>query len=363
MAMFDVLLPVRNGAPYLKEAIDSIREQTIADWRLLVLDHGSTDGSLKLAQVAADQDRRVEVHSLPSAEGLSGLLNAGLQKCDCQFVLRQDGDDVSLPDRMHHVQAAFEADPLLLLVGGQAITIDKNGRTMGRLRVPEKPTAISAACFFFNPILHPTVAIRLGPLVRLGGLYGRDILGAVQENDAVAVTGLVEDYALFGQLALLGGCANLPMPLVRYRIHGESTSVSNARLQIELSLRVSRFLANSFSARFGGERFDPTPFCNHADHVFDFQRDEYSLEFRQMALTLRRGMGSSHELDRELAFRWVLATRNSSRMSRRYLEFEMKYGATAAERRTVRNWLLRNLRRGKYVYNPPHSADAPQAIH
>jgi len=50
VAAIDVLMPVWNGMPFLAEAIDSIRRQTFSDWRLLVLDHGSVDGSLELAQ-------------------------------------------------------------------------------------------------------------------------------------------------------------------------------------------------------------------------------------------------------------------------------------------------------------------------
>ena len=42
MATVDVLLPVRNGLPFLGEAIESIRTQTFTDWRLLILDHGSS---------------------------------------------------------------------------------------------------------------------------------------------------------------------------------------------------------------------------------------------------------------------------------------------------------------------------------
>ena len=46
MAAIDVMMPVKNGLPFLPEAIDSIRNQSFADWRLLVLDHGSTDGEI-----------------------------------------------------------------------------------------------------------------------------------------------------------------------------------------------------------------------------------------------------------------------------------------------------------------------------
>ena len=50
MAKIDILLPVKNGLDFLAESLDSICAQTFKDWRLLVLDHGSTDGSRELAQ-------------------------------------------------------------------------------------------------------------------------------------------------------------------------------------------------------------------------------------------------------------------------------------------------------------------------
>jgi hypothetical protein len=70
----------------------------------------------------------------------------------------------------------------------------------------------------------------------------------------------------------------------------------------------------------------------------------------QMAVALRRGLGSSAELERELAFRWVLATRNSAVMAARFLRFNWNYGAMPNETRSVRNWLLRGIRKGRYVY-------------
>jgi glycosyltransferase involved in cell wall biosynthesis len=117
MATFDVLLPVKNGMAYFAEALDSICNQTFQDWRLLVLDHGSTDGSFELATSYAARDPRVVVKSFPEAKGLSGLLNCGLDICDAQYVLRQDADDLSLPNRMEVIAKTFAADEQLVLIG------------------------------------------------------------------------------------------------------------------------------------------------------------------------------------------------------------------------------------------------------
>ncbi len=362
MAAIDVLLPVRNGLPFLGEAIDSIRSQIFGDWRLLILDHGSSDGSLALSQKYEERDGRIKLFSFPKADGLAGLLNAGLEKCDCKYMLRQDADDISVATRMSVVVDQFHANPGLLAIGGDVFTIDESGRQIGYVHLPTSPAAITAAGFFYNPMWHPTITVNFAPFRRYGAAYGKDILRSIPEVDSLSVNGLVEDYFLFGQLALLGPCANLGVPLIKYRRHGGSVGVSNPKRQIQLALQVSRFLAKSFCDINGLPEFDPGPFCNHADHVFDFLLGDYTEQFDRMAESLRRGLGRSADLERELAFRWVLATRNSSRMFCRYLKFLLTYGMITNERRTVRNWLLRTVRNGKYVYRAREPAESNGAL-
>ena len=353
MATIDVLMPVRNGMPFLAESIDSIRRQTFADWRLLVLDHGSTDGSLELARQCAEADTRILVSSHPEANGIAELRNIGLAKCDCRYLLLQDADDVSFPNRMDIIAQNFEASPDTLVIGGEAIVIDPEGRRTGHLRAPREPAAVAAASFFYFPIIHPAAAANFPHLMCLDAVYGEDIMGAVPPADSITIKTLAEDYILFGQLALLGPCRNLPIPLIQYRRHKKSAGITSPKEQIAQALKVSRFLARSFCIRNGLEPFDPGPFCNHADHVFDFGGRDYRESFHKMAGALRHGLGPSQSLERELAFRKVLATRDASTMALGLLRFMLGNRASPAEIRTVRNWLLKGVRRGKYVYREP----------
>lgn len=350
MAAIDVMLPVKNGMPFLAEAIDSIGNQTFSDWRLLVLDHGSTDGSLELARQRAERDNRIVVSSHPQAAGIAELRNIGLAKCDCRTLMLQDADDVSFPNRMETVCAAFRAYPDMLVIGADAEVIDPQGNRTGYLGAPREPAAVAAASFFYFPIVHPAAAADFAQLSRLGAAYGADIMRSVPAAESVHVGTLAEDYILFGQLALLGPCTNLPVPLIRYRRHQKSTGVRSPQEQIGQALKISRFLAKSFCLKHGLEPFDPGPFCNHADHVFDFGARDYADGFKAMAEALRRGLGPSRALERELAFREILATRDSGAMALRFFRFLLRNAASQVERRTVRNWLLKDLRRGKYVY-------------
>jgi glycosyltransferase involved in cell wall biosynthesis len=353
MPTVDVIMPVRNGIQFLGEAVDSIRNQTFSDWRLLILDHGSHDGSIELAHRYADLDRRIKIFSFPDADGLAELRNLGLDKCDCEYLLLQDADDISLPNRMAVINDLFHDRPEFWVLGGQGFHIDEAGRQIGYGRhshVPTSSKAITAACFFYNAMGHSTLSINFAAFKRCGARYGKDILNQLPAEQSPAVKAHLEDYFLFGQLALLGVCASVEAPLIKYRMRSGSMSTVNPAQQIDTALQISHFLAKSFCMMKCVPTFDPGPFCNHAEYVFDFQLRDYSAEFEQMAATLRRSLGQSAELERELAFRRILATRNSALMATRYLQFHLRYAATPRERRTVRNWLLRAVRKGKYVY-------------
>lgn len=344
MAKIDILLPVKDGRDFLAESIDSVIAQTVTDWRLLVLDHGSTDGSREMAEAYSARDPRIEVHAFPQAQGLSGLLNCGLDIADCEYVMRHDADDICLPDRMAVTLAAFEALPDCVAIGGQADVIDRLGQQIGSLDMPVGAARVSAASLFRNPVAHPTAMLRFDALTRLGVRYGADILKVLPAHQSIEVSHLAEDYFLFGQLAVLGRCANVPQQLIRYRSHGNNVSATRFFEQMTLSLRVSRFLTRSFCALHGLPWFDPAPFCNHGGLLLDVDGQmNFDVEFDNMADALRRGFGASPELERELRFRKSISTRNEARLLWRYNRFRSAHVPENDERSAVRSWLMRRI--------------------
>ncbi|RTL52949.1 MAG: glycosyltransferase family 2 protein [Rhodocyclaceae bacterium] len=349
MATFDVLLPVRNGIDYLAQALDSIQSQSFRDWRLLVLDHGSSDGSTELARAYGERDRRIQVHVMADAPDLSALLNRGLDLCDCRYVLRQDADDISLPDRMAELARAFTADPELVLAASLGDVIDGRGRIIGRIDMPTGPWGMRAGALFRTPTAHPAVALRLDALVRLGARYGEDFIGAVAPAARLRVPGLAEDYFLFGQLALTCRCVNLARKLIRYRWHGANVGAVHASAQMKMALDISRYLAESLAIMQGTASFDPAPFCNHGERLFDMgEGRDFSEAYRVMEQILSRVMPPGPELRRELAFRKLLARRDAA-MALRYGIFLGRHGFRPSEWRTVKSWLLRNSRRQPLV--------------
>jgi glycosyltransferase involved in cell wall biosynthesis len=350
VATIDVLMPVRNGIRFLGESIESITGQTYADWRLLILDHGSSDGSAELANSYAERDRRIRVLSMPTAEHLGGLLNAGLEHCDCRYVMRHDADDIALPNRMELMNEFYAANKQYVVVGGEALMIDGNGRQIDRLQPPTDPEAITAAGFFYNPIIHPTVTINFPAFQKMGASYGRDFLGVLPDSDSISVNRCAEDYILFGQIGLSGLCANLDVPLIKYRVHEGSESVAKVAEQIRLCRSVSRFLSKSFCRMRNLQPFDPEPFSNHSGHIYNFGKAELADEFLKVSTALRKGIGDTPAVKRELAFRWVLATRNPLKLTARYARFELLHTRKSGERAVIRNWARRIVRGGKYRF-------------
>ena len=357
MAEIDILLPVRNGAEYLSQAITSIRSQTHRDWRLLVLDHCSDDASAEIALRHGEQDPRVQVRSV-EADGLSDLLNKGLEMCDCRFVARQDADDISLPHRLDSLASAMKTDPTLDVVGSNATTIDGSGKVIGQIEYPTSAHGVTANALFFTPLLHPTVAYRRDTLRQLEVRYGVDFMRWLPSEQRTTVPGLAEDYFLFGQLAFLGRCANLSERLILYRLHGNNVGYTKFVAQSQVALDISRYLVASLSHREGLEPFDTAPFCNHAMQLIDIPgRTDFSEEHRQLSTLMMRVMQPSHDLSRVLSFSSCLKNRSKPIMLQRYLRHRSRFGHNDREYLTVRSWLiprtLRKLRKRPYLTLKP----------
>ncbi|MEO6353631.1 MAG: glycosyltransferase [Burkholderiaceae bacterium] len=352
MATFDVLLPVKNGIAFLAEALDSIVHQTFRDWRLIVLDHGSTDGSVELAQNYAERDARIIVRSFPEAQGLSGLLNCGLDLCDCEFVLRQDADDVSLPDRMEVLLRTFEADSALVVAGSLGDVIDAHGKTIGKIDMPTGRHGVAAGALFRTPICHPAAAMRFDAMRRLGRVggpgvrYGEDFIGAMPIERQLHVPGLAEDYFLFGQLALVAPCININRALIQYRWHGANVGATKYLAQMQMALNISRYLAESVSILHGVPKFDPAPFCNHGERLFEIEgQTDFSAEYAVLRKVLAKIVPAGVDLERELAFRKVISDRAKTTMAARFCSYAVRHGVHPAESRTIRSWLLRGLKK------------------
>ena len=149
-------LPVYNAELTVADAIRSVFAQTFSDWELIVVDDGSSDRSLQIAQ--AVNDARVRVVSDGVNRGLVSRLNQIAGMARGEYLARMDADDLMHPERLALQTEYLDAHRKTHLVAAAAYTIDAENnltgaRGLGPLTAPE--TALRGP-----PFIHPTVTGR-----------------------------------------------------------------------------------------------------------------------------------------------------------------------------------------------------------
>lgn len=221
-----ILMPVHNCMRYLGAAVDSIRNQSLSAWELIVVDDGSTDGSAEMLDAYARQDSRIMVIHQEN-RGLPKALNRALREAKAPWIGRMDGDDVAESARFSHQLEFLRARPSVGMVGSGVRLIDPKGRPLGRGCPPIEHEDIDRELIKGNgsAIYHPTILMR------------REVLDAVGGYDG---TSGLEDLDLFLRLAEVTQLANLPEPLLHYRLHLGSTNANRRERHARMTDEVVR---------------------------------------------------------------------------------------------------------------------------
>ena len=208
-----VVMPVYNGARFVRAAIDSVLGQTFRDFELVVVDDGSTDDTPLLVEAAARADGRVRPVPHPRNRGVVAARNTAVAAARAPLVAVLDSDDLAVPDRLAR-QVAYLADhPEVSILGGAVQLIDDRDRLGEIRRYPLQPGLAAWSMLFFNSVAHSTMMMR------------RELFAAGYP------AGAAEDYAMLAPLSLTARIANLPDVLARYRAWPGSFTVQGWQRQ------------------------------------------------------------------------------------------------------------------------------------
>lgn len=208
--LISVIVPVYNVEKYIRETIACVQTQTYPHWELLLVEDGSTDGSVGVIQgiIKETQDTRIRLIRQPSNLGAARARNRGVKEARGRYIAYLDADDLWMPRKLERELAFMEEKEAAFAFTGYEFA-DGRGQGTGKVvHVPEKleyRQALSNTTIFTTTVMFDTARI------------GKEKLMMPQVKS--------EDTALWWQVLRSGYTAyGLDENLVRYRRPGKSLS-------------------------------------------------------------------------------------------------------------------------------------------
>lgn len=224
-----IVTTVYNGEAYVDRAAPSILRQRFDTFEWIIVDDGSTDRTPEVLGGLIQQDKRIRVET-PGRLGRTRALNYGIDLAKGQFIVQQDFDDVSYPDRISRQVDFLDKHPEIGLVGGYYVVQDQNRNERYVRKPPTRHDDIIRSMARWIPFAHTIATFRKQCWEQAGGY---------PEHDDI------EDYFLWLAFAKLGWkLANLPHVLGEHWVHTESYWHRN----FTYSVRQQKLAAAQFKA-------------------------------------------------------------------------------------------------------------------
>lgn len=213
--LISIIMPVYNEEKHVSEAINSILNQTFKKFELIIIDDGSTDKTVEI--IKNYNDERITLISLSENKGNRYAANVGIKAARAEYIVRQDGDDISLPYRLEKQYHFMEENPTIGFSGGG---IQYFGEISYTQYFPEVQEEIQVRFLFGTSICQGTSIIRKEIIEKYNITY--------QENGV----SYAEDFDLFYRLSLVANGANLSDILIKYRRHDANVSKTEVNYSI-----------------------------------------------------------------------------------------------------------------------------------
>jgi glycosyltransferase involved in cell wall biosynthesis len=258
-SLISVLIPTYNVENFIEEAINSICIQTYSNLEIIVVDDCSTDLTYGKLLKLAEKDDRIKVYRNDYNRKIAFTLNRAFSLSSGEFIVRMDGDDISLPDK---IQLQFDYllnNPNINLVGSNIYSIDENGNILNKIKTPITWRQVEYLMLKYSPVLHIWMCHR-SIYERLNGY--RELSGS-------------EDYDFLLRMHTMGfKFLNIPEYTYKVRLRDGNTQSTNGLKQILIAEYVKELFferRKNKSDTFTNENFlkktTPNYFFNHFHNI------------------------------------------------------------------------------------------------
>lgn len=221
--VISVIMPVFNCVTYIEEAVNSILNQTFADFELIIIDDASTDGTAAILKKFTDL--RIKLVLKQVNQGVSAATNDGFRLAQGKYIARMDGDDIAVKERLEKQVKVLENNPNVFICSNW---IRFFGEADAIVKYKEKHNEIIAELLIYCSICMCSAMFRRKELS--GYFY--------DENKKSG-----EDYDFWTKVAWLGEMYNIQEVLLLYRVHDNQASKIHKQQQIldDIEIRLSLF--------------------------------------------------------------------------------------------------------------------------
>ena len=230
-----LIMSVYNGEDYLSEAIESVLNQTLKEFELIVINDCSSDSTSEILNKYAELDDRVKVHTNEVNLRLPASLNKAMSFAQGKYIARMDADDICLPERLEKQYKFMEENPHIALSSCKFMTLKNGVISSGGCGGKTDKESIKALLLVTNPILHPGIIAKADVIRTLG--YDKNFT-------------CTEDMELWTRFVMAGHDAQImPEYLMIYRLHDKQITETTLEKQHKEVVAIQRkYLAGLLEA-------------------------------------------------------------------------------------------------------------------
>lgn len=234
-----VILPAYNAENFIAECLESLLNQTFSDFCILAVNDASTDNTGNILETYAAKDTRLRVYHLPQNQGEPAVMQFAmdmLNYMNVEYVARMDADDICVPHRFEKQVQYLDEHPEIDILGSNALLFN-NGKTDKATKVSTLPLLDKDIKAHFSlardNIINPSSMWRHSSIKALGINY--------------AQTATAPDFHMWVQCALHKKTfANLPEPLLLYRIHQAQASKIHDKISESVQYSMELWISHLF---------------------------------------------------------------------------------------------------------------------
>ncbi len=223
-SLISIIMPAYNAERHIRQAIQSILEQSYKHFELIIINDGSSDNTKAI--IKSYGDNRIRFFENEKNSGIVFSRNRGLKLAKGEYIGMFDADDIAHREKFRMQVSFLEQNKDFGMVGSWIKFIDMDGKPLpGKWKLMASPEMIPSIMLFKNYFLQSAVLYRQACIRNFSFKEGFDIL-----EDYLIWLEIIRDYKVW----------NLQKYLVDYRIHSGGVTKKHSKEKLEKEERVFR---------------------------------------------------------------------------------------------------------------------------